>query len=54
VKILWLYGLAFLTTAVGLYLYLPAPTGLGLLNMWVALPLIIVATLGIMKSDCLW
>jgi nitrate/nitrite transporter NarK len=23
----------------GLYLYLPAPTGLGLLNMWVALPL---------------
>jgi NNP family nitrate/nitrite transporter-like MFS transporter len=49
VKILWLYGLAFLTTAVGLYLYLPAPTGLGLLNMWVALPLIIVATLGIMK-----
>ena len=49
VKILWLYGLAFVTTAVGLYLYLPAPTGLGLLNMWVALPLIIVATLGIMK-----
>ncbi|MDP1597233.1 MAG: MFS transporter [Methylotenera sp.] len=49
VKIIWLYGLAFLTTAVGLYLYLPAPTGLGLLNMWVALPLIIVATLGIMK-----
>ena len=49
VKILWLYGLAFVTTAVGLYLYLPAPTGLGLLNMWIALPLIIVATLGIMK-----
>ena len=49
VKILWLYGLAFVTTAVGVYLYLPAPTGLGLLNMWVALPLIIVATLGIMK-----
>jgi NNP family nitrate/nitrite transporter-like MFS transporter len=49
VKILWLYGLAFLTTAVGLYLYLPAPTGLGVLNMWVALPLIIVATLMIMK-----
>ncbi|QQZ31021.1 MFS transporter [Thiothrix subterranea] len=49
VKILWLYGLAFITTAVGLYLYLPAPTGLGLLNMWIALPLIIVATLGIMK-----
>ena len=49
IKILWLYGLAFLTTAIGLYLYLPAPTGLGLLNMWIALPLIIVATLMIMK-----
>lgn len=48
-KILWLYGLAFLTAAIGLYLYLPAPTGLGLLNMWVALPLIIVATLLVMK-----
>lgn len=48
-KILWLYGLALLTTVVGLYLYLPAPTGLGLLNMWVALPLIIVATLLVLK-----
>ncbi|MBZ0096812.1 MAG: MFS transporter [Sulfuricella sp.] len=49
IKILWLYGLAFLTAAVGLYLYLPAPTGLGLLNMWVALPLIMVGTLFVMK-----
>lgn len=48
-KILWLYGLAFLTAGIGLYLYLPAPNGLGLLNMWVALPLIIVATLLVMK-----
>jgi NNP family nitrate/nitrite transporter-like MFS transporter len=48
-KILWLYGLAFLTAGVGLYFYLPAPTGLGLLNMWVALPLIILATLLVMK-----
>jgi len=48
-KILYLWGLTFAVTAVGLYLYLPAPTGLGLLNMWVALPLIIVATLMIMK-----
>ncbi len=48
-KILWLYGLAMLTAGVGLYLYLPAPTGLGLLNMWLALPLIIVATLAVMK-----
>ena len=49
IKVLWLYGLAFLTAIVGLYLYLPAPTGLGLLNMWVALPLIIAATLLVMK-----
>lgn len=49
VKILWLYGLAFLTAGLGLYMYLPAPTGLGLLNMWVALPLIMVATLLVMK-----
>ena len=48
-KVLWLYGLAMLTAAVGLYLYLPAPTGLGLLNMWVALPLIMVGTLLVMK-----
>jgi len=49
IKVLWLYGLAFLTAGVGLYLYLPAPTGLGLLNMWVALPLIMVGTLMVMK-----
>ncbi len=48
-KILYLYGLAFITTAIGLYLYLPAPTGLGLLNMWVALPLIVILTLVAMK-----
>ncbi|KVW96028.1 MFS transporter [Thiobacillus denitrificans] len=48
-KVLWLYGLAFVTAAVGLYLYLPAPTGLGLLNMWLALPLIMVVTLMVMK-----
>lgn len=49
VKILWLYGLALSTAAFGLYLYLPAPSGLGLLNMWIALPLIIVLTLAVMK-----
>jgi len=48
-KILYLWGLTFLVGGVGLYLYLPAPTGLGLLNMWVALPLIMLATLFIMK-----
>lgn len=48
-KILLLYGVALVTAALGLWLYLPAPSGLGLLNMWVALPLIIVATLFAMK-----
>ena len=48
-KILYLYGLAFVVGAIGLYLYLPAPSGLGLLNMWVALPLIIVAMVFVMK-----
>ncbi|MCY7264794.1 antiporter, partial [Pseudomonas protegens] len=33
-KILGLYAVAFVAAAVGLYLYLPAPTGLGVLNMW--------------------
>jgi len=45
----WLYTLAFLPAIIGLYLYLPAPTGLGVLNMWVALPLIIISTLMVMK-----
>lgn len=48
-KILLLYGVAMITAAVGLYLYLPRPTGLGLLNMWIAMPLIIVGTLAAMK-----
>lgn len=48
-KIIYLWVLAGLVGAVGLYLYLPAPTGLGLLNMWAALPLIIVATVVVMK-----
>ncbi len=48
-KIFYLWGLTFIVGAIGLYLYLPAPAGLGLLNMWVALPLIIVATLFVMK-----
>jgi NNP family nitrate/nitrite transporter-like MFS transporter len=49
IKITWLYTLAFIPAIVGLYLYLPAPTGLGLLNMWVALPLIMLSTLLLMK-----
>ena len=49
IKIIWLYTLSFIPAGVGLYLYLPKPTGLGLLNMWLAMPLIIVSTLMVMK-----
>jgi NNP family nitrate/nitrite transporter-like MFS transporter len=48
-RIVLLYAVALVTSAIGLYLYLPAPTGLGVLNMWVAMPLIIVGTLLAMK-----
>lgn len=48
-KILYLWLLTCIVGAIGLYLYLPAPTGLGVLNMWVALPLIMIAMLFVMK-----
>jgi NNP family nitrate/nitrite transporter-like MFS transporter len=48
-KVTYLYTLAFIPSIVMLYLYLPAPTGLGLLNMWVAIPLDIIAALLVMK-----
>jgi NNP family nitrate/nitrite transporter-like MFS transporter len=48
-KITWLYTLAFIPSILGLYLYLPKPTGLNLINMWVAIPLDIVSALMIMK-----
>ncbi|MBK6337001.1 MAG: MFS transporter [Betaproteobacteria bacterium] len=48
-KITWLYSLAFVPSILGLYLYLPKPTGLGLISMWVAIPLDVVAALLIMK-----
>jgi NNP family nitrate/nitrite transporter-like MFS transporter len=48
-KITWLYTLAFVPSILGLYLYLPKPTGLGLISMWVAIPLDVVSALLIMK-----
>jgi len=48
-KITYLYSLAFIPSVGMLYLYLPAPTGLGLLNMWVAIPLDIIAALLMMR-----
>jgi NNP family nitrate/nitrite transporter-like MFS transporter len=48
-KITWLYTLAFIPSILGLYLYLPKPTGLGLISMWVAIPLDVIAALLIMR-----
>ena len=48
-KVTYLYTLAFIPAVFMLYLYLPAPTGLGILNMWVAIPLDIILALLMMK-----
>jgi len=48
-KVTWLYTLAFIPAILGLYLYLPKPTGLGLISMWVAIPLDVISALLIMK-----
>ena len=48
-KITYLYTLAFVPSILGMYLYLPKPTGLGLISMWVAIPLDILSALLVMK-----
>ena len=48
-KITYLYTLAFVPSIFMLWLYLPQPTGLGLLSMWVAIPLDVLLALGMMK-----
>ena len=48
-KITYLYTLAFIPSILGLYLYLPKPTGIGLISMWVAIPLDIVSALLVMR-----
>ena len=48
-KVTYLYTLAFLPAIFMLYLYLPAPTGLGILNMWVAIPIDIALALFMMR-----
>ncbi len=48
-KITYLYTLAFVPAILGLYLYLPKPTGLGLISMWVAIPLDVIAALLVMR-----
>lgn len=48
-KIVYLYTLAFVPAMLGLVLYLPKPTGLGLISMWVAIPLDVISALLIMR-----
>ncbi len=48
-KITYLYTLAFVPAIAILYIYLPKPTGLGLINMWVAVSLDIICALLVMK-----
>ncbi|MBK6862863.1 MAG: MFS transporter [Ideonella sp.] len=48
-KITYLYTIAFVPAIFMLWLYLPAPTGLGVLSMWVAIPLDIILALTVMK-----
>ena len=48
-KVTYLYTLAFIPAIFMLYLYLPAPTGLGILNMWIAIPLDIALALFMMR-----
>jgi NNP family nitrate/nitrite transporter-like MFS transporter len=48
-KITYLYTLAFVPAIFMLWLYLPAPTGLGVLSMWVAIPLDVILALLVMK-----
>jgi NNP family nitrate/nitrite transporter-like MFS transporter len=48
-KITYLYTIAFVPAIFMLWLYLPKPTGLGVLSMWVAIPLDILLALTVMK-----
>ena len=48
-KISSLLAIGFVTAAAGLYLLLPPPIGIGLLNKWIVLPLVIAATVLLMR-----
>jgi NNP family nitrate/nitrite transporter-like MFS transporter len=48
-KITALLSVALITGTAGLYLLLPPPTGLGLLSKWIVLPLIIAATVLLLR-----
>jgi len=48
-KIMLLLLIGLVTAAAGLYLLLPKPTGIGLLSKWIVLPLVIAATVLLMR-----
>jgi NNP family nitrate/nitrite transporter-like MFS transporter len=48
-KISGLLVIGFVTAATGLYLLLPAPTGIALLSKWLVLPLVIATTVLLMR-----
>ncbi len=48
-KVIYLMVCGFICAAVGLYLMLPPPIGIGLLSKWIVLPLVIVSTLILMR-----
>jgi len=48
-KISGLLMIGFVTAATGLYLLLPAPTGIALLSKWIVLPVVIAATVLLMR-----
>lgn len=48
-KISGLLIIGFITAMLGLYLLLPAPIGIGLLSKWIVLPMIIAATVLLMR-----
>ncbi|OGQ26345.1 MAG: antiporter [Deltaproteobacteria bacterium RIFCSPLOWO2_02_FULL_50_16] len=49
-KITILLIIGFATAAMGLYLLLPPPAGMGLLSKWIVLPMIIASTVFLMKT----
>ncbi len=48
-KVTYLYTLAFVPAILILYVYLPKPTGLGLISMWLAIPLDVIFALLVMR-----
>jgi len=48
-KMMMMLLIGLVTATLGLYLLLPAPTGIGLLSKWIVLPLVIAATVLLLR-----